>query len=63
MSSYVTMAAFEAHRQDLLRAGESTHTTPKAPKLRFGVFERVRRAPAGHRRTRRAAARARVAIA
>jgi hypothetical protein len=63
MTSYVTMAAFEAHRQDLFRAAESTHRTAKSPKLRFGLFERARGTGASTRRARRAAGRAEVAVA
>ena len=63
MSSYVTMAATEAHRQDLLRVAESTYGTPRAPRLRFTLFERARRASAETRRTPRLTTRRAVATA
>lgn len=66
MSSYVTLTAIEAHRQDLLRAAERSHSVATEPRLRFAAFERVRRSlmtDLRNRRGRRAPTPAEVATA
>ncbi len=56
MSSYVNFAVAEAHRQDLLRAAERSHVMPKAPKVRFSLFESLRSATSKAGKTRLASA-------
>ena len=56
MSSYVNFAVAEAHRQDLLRAAERSHMTPKTPRPRVTLFEILRSATAKAGKTRLASA-------
>lgn len=62
MTSYVNFAVAEAHRQDLLRAAERSHLTPKSPRLRFNFFDGLRSA-ASRQGKRRVAGRPEVAVA